>query len=306
MAEILVVDDISDNIKLLTFDLEDEGHIVRSASSGEDALISVDQQMPDLILLDIMMPGMSGIEVCQQLKQNDRFQDIPIILVSAKDLDDDIAKGLDIGAHDYVTKPYNYTVLSARMRSALRLKETQDKLTRANVHLRKLATTDPLTELYNRRHFFELSSKELARCHRFNKPMGILMIDIDHFKLVNDNWGHVTGDKLLQQLAITMQACFRELDILARIGGEEFAACLPETEIEGAMHAAERMKNAIESLVLEEDRGPLSVTASIGVAQRDETVLDLSYLLKQADEALYQAKAAGRNRVICAQTHLAN
>lgn len=302
MAKILVVDDIEDNRKLLELDLQDDDHEVLLAGSGEEALEIAVAQQPDLMLLDQNMPGMSGNQVLRKMRDDEQLKEIPVIVVTANDLDDEVIEALDLGANDYVTKPYSYPVLSARMRTSLRLKRSQDSLRRANKRLEIMATTDALTGLYNRRHFLELAGKELAKAKRFERSLTVAMIDIDHFKKINDEHGHDVGDRVLVEISKRFKAAFRETDIIGRLGGEEFGVCMSDTDHEGAFTSVERVRKAIcgEAFLISRFRPQenLDVTASIGYSTYAETDKDVAAILRRADHALYKAKRDGRNRAV--------
>lgn len=295
MATILIVDDIADNRQLLRFDLEDDQHKVIEAADGYACLEQVETNSPDLILLDMMMPGLSGMEVLERLKAAPSSQNIPVIMVSADDTDDLIISTLDIGAHDYVSKPVIYPVLAARIRSALRLKEAQQELFQANATLQQLASTDTLTGLYNRRHFINLAAAEISRARRHNRSVSLMMIDADHFKDINDNHGHAVGDQALVHIANTCKRLCRESDIIGRFGGEEFLICCPDTDVSGCCELAERIKQTMPKR--DEASSSLPVfTVSIGVCQylHGNT---LDECIARADAQLYRAKKSGRNQV---------
>lgn len=296
MAKILVVDDIEDNIKLLCFNLEDDEHKVITANDGYQCLEKAQQEQPDLILLDMMMPGISGTETLAQLQENPELKDIPVIMVSANDADDFIIEALDIGAHDYVAKPFIYPVLAARMRTALRLRENQLEMIQLNKRLSKLASLDPLTEAYNRRHFLELGNTEFAKAQRFKRPLSVIMLDVDKFKNINDTYGHPTGDAALKQLTQLCQNAGRSSEIVGRFGGEEFVLCCPDTNPAGSMALAERLRIAIEESTLEVDGKTLRYTASMGVTSIQDDDKNLNDMLRRADQLLYYSKENGRNR----------
>jgi len=295
MSRILVVDDIPANVEILSIHLHDEGYEVVEALSGKQALSILHlsnedgEEEIDLILLDVMMPIMSGLEVLAQIKKDPQTQNIPVILVTANADEHNVAEGLDMGAFDYIIKPYSLLVLLARVRTALREKERQDLL-------EKWATTDPLTEHFNRRHFFEMAHRELDRSYRLHSPLSFIMLDIDNFKKVNDQYGHLVGDMVLVRLAKILRQQLRSVDLCCRYGGEEFVLCLPDTHLEGAKDVAERIRLAIlQETIRSNDDLPLSISISLGVAdsQDDQSV---EGILKRADAALYQAKDGGRNQ----------
>lgn len=299
MTKILVVDDVEDNIVLLTFDLEDDGFDVESARSGQECLDRVAESRPDMILLDIRMPGISGLETLEILKKNEDTRTIPVIMVSATSGDHSVIRALDLGAHDFVSKPIEYPVLAARMRSALRLIQAKRDLEKANSELERLATRDSLTGINNRRNFFRLTEAELAKSVRHERNLALLMIDADHFKMINDSFGHAAGDEALLTITEVCAAVCRESDILARLGGEEFAICCPDTDLDGAYVLAERIRKQTETTLIEHNSSVFSVTLSIGVTtvipEQDKTITEV---LQRADNLLYQAKEMGRNRSV--------
>ena len=290
MARILTVDDVPTNLQILNVHLTDEQYEVVECHSGEAALneLAQDPESIDLILLDVIMPVMSGLEVLAQLKRNPLTEHIPVILITSNGEDQNVAEGLDMGAFDYIIKPYSQVVLLARVRAALREKERLDLL-------EKWATTDPLTELMNRRHFFELADRELAQSHRSGRPLSFIMLDIDFFKQVNDTHGHLVGDQVLIELAVLLKDQLRRVDFCGRYGGEEFVLCLPDTPAEGALEVAERIRSQVEQLAIDTPNGPLNFTISLGIAQNNNDK-SVEEILKRADDALYQAKEAGRNQ----------
>jgi two-component system cell cycle response regulator len=298
MPQILVVDDIAANIEILSAHLQDEGYQVLEAQSGQQALTLL-QANPldiDLILLDVMMPIMSGLDVLAHVKRNLDTEGVPVILVTANADDNNVAEGLDMGAFDYIIKPYSSVVLLARVRAALREKERLDLL-------EKWATTDPLTELYNRRHFFDLADRELERSRRLKSELSFIMLDIDFFKRVNDTYGHISGDSGLIQLANTLQTAMRKVDFCCRFGGEEFVLCLPDTSSGGALELAERIRKQVANTpVLTLDNQKIQIKISLGIASNNNDK-NVEAILQRADAALYQAKEAGRNQTKVAKTH---
>lgn len=297
MSRVLVVDDVQDNITLLSFDLEDDGFEVMKAYSGQQCLdFARDANKPDIILLDIHIPGISGIDTLKKLKSQATTCDIPVIMVSANNSDANIIEAIDIGAHDFVSKPIEYPVLAARMRSALRLANAQAELEKANEELNNLATKDPLTESYNRRYFFTLAQRETTKAERHIRVLSVLMIDIDHFKKINDTYGHAAGDQSLIELANRCREICRESDIFGRIGGEEFAICCPDTNLDGARILAERIRDAVSDIKVEQNGNTISFTLSIGVTQL-KIGESFDEALHRADEFLYLAKNNGRDRV---------
>lgn len=298
LQTILVVDDEPTNIQALGTLLKDE-YRIQVANSGEKALSLLQagqRPSPDLILLDIQMPGIDGYEVCRRLKEDPATSGIAIIFVTARDAASDEEHGLNLGAVDYIAKPFSPAIVRARVRTHMRLKRKTDLL-------EQYARLDGLTGIPNRRHFDELFDKEARRALRDGQPLSVLMIDIDHFKPFNDNYGHGAGDLCLQRVARALTgALLRPADQAFRYGGEEFVALLPGTDATGAADVAEQLRAAVEALAIPHEHASTAalVTLSLGVATLDpgqETASDAQGLLKRADEALYEAKKAGRNRV---------
>ncbi|MFL5319203.1 MAG: diguanylate cyclase [Myxococcaceae bacterium] len=316
---VLIVDDHNATISMVRNALAPQGYRFLEASDGTQALSVVRQHRPDLIIMDVEMPGLGGVEVCRIIKANQGetgFGFIPVILMTARQGAGKI-EGLELGADDYLVKPFDLLELSARVKSMLRLKALQDALVDKNRELDKanreldrkreellaLSRTDPLTGLFNRRYFEERLGMEFARSNRYRAPLSCLMMDVDHFKKVNDSYGHPFGDRVLQAVATVATGTLRDVDLLARYGGEEFIALLPETGPQEAHRVAERVREGIEALVFdwkstEGAKSKVKVTASLGVATFPVPSIDSSEsLLRAADDCLYAAKQAGRNRV---------
>lgn len=312
-ALILVVDDLKENLCFLAELLELEEYKVICASNGEEALTIINKYIPDLILLDLMMPKMSGIEMCKKLKSNAKFKEIPIIFLTASHETDDLIKSFEAGAADYITKPFNLPELFARVRTHLDLKMTRDQLQaslkeqqKLAQKLEKLATTDSLTEIANRRHFLDLANKELHRTHRYSNGFSLLMLDLDYFKNINDTFGHGVGDEILKNMTKTTAECLRNVDIFGRLGGEEFAILLPETELSQAQNVAERIRKQIAQITFQVQDQMVSITVSIGITVYQAQDCKIEDILKRADHALYQAKKEGRNRIVVAPTFVAD
>ena len=310
---VLVADDDRAVISLIRAGLSQGGYEFCEAFDGASALARIRDFKPDLILLDVEMPGLSGVEVCRIVKANpaeDAFGFVPVILMTARSTGK--VEGLELGADDYLIKPVDMLELSARVRSMLRLKTLQDELAtkcrdldrmnrdleKKGLELEQLARVDPLTNLYNRRFFEERFYVEFSRSQRYRVPLVCLMLDIDHFKRVNDTYSHQAGDKALRELALAMRRTLRDVDLLARYGGEEFVAVLPETAPRDGRLVAERLRVGVSSLTFEHDGKPLSITVSVGMSSYPMPgIADPEALLRAADDALYKAKELGRNRV---------
>ena len=295
--KILIVDDAETNLMILSNLLAEEGEII-SATDGVQAIALAEADLPDLILLDVSMPGMDGYEVCRRLKSDIRTRDIPIVFVTGRTEDNDQEKGLSLGAIDYILKPYSPLIVLARIRNHLALQKAHRDLKAANAELTRLATTDFLTGVWNRRRFMELGEAEVARVRRSGRSFGMAMMDVDHFKSVNDTHGHDAGDNVLRALAEACVDRLRNVDIVGRMGGEEFALILPETDPQGAMLTVERLREYLSELAIPIDSGTLTVTVSIGVTTVRDPSDTIEGALKRADEALYKAKGSGRNRTV--------
>ena len=292
--QLLIVDDQPLNIRLF-HEIFHADHEVFFATSGEDALEFCKTNYPDLILLDVVMPGLNGYEVCRRLKQDERTRDIPVIFVTAQSDASEEEDGLAAGAVDFIAKSASANVMRARVGTLIALKRQSDLL-------RQMARVDALTGLANRRHFDETLGSEWRRCTRSGNPLSLVMIDLDHFKLLNDHYGHQAGDSCLQQVSACLKAGFaRSHDLVARYGGEEFVCVMPETSLHGAEAKAQTLEKAVRALRIPHDKSSVAggiVTISLGVAVAMPNVGgDCAELMLCADRSLYMAKEAGRGQV---------
>ena len=253
---------------------------------------------PDLILLDIMMPDMDGYEVCKRLKEDSKTREIPVIFISAMSEVKDIVKGFKLGGVDYIVKPFREEEVLARVRSQLSIKKLFLEKNELIEKLDSLSRIDPLTGISNRRDMMEKLENEQSRFERYGKSFSVIMCDIDHFKKVNDQYGHDFGDYVLKEVAMLLKEQIRELDKLSRWGGEEFFIVLPETNLVGAVNVAEKMRESIESYSFEFGGETLKVSMSFGVSCHANAGVKLDDLLKEADQFLYRAKNQGRNTVV--------
>ena len=296
---VLVVDDESTNLLLLQHALRKSGYEVDTARSAFEAKEVLARALPDIILLDISMPEVSGLDLLRELRQTTATMTIPVMLVSALTDTDTIVEGLQWGANDYITKPVDVNVLLARVRTQLQTADRAKLLEAQAGTLAKLALTDALTGLVNRRGFSDVYAEEFARALRYGRPLVLAMLDLDHFKVINDLHGHSGGDAVLQAFAQTARGTLRSHDLLCRYGGEEFCAIMPETSVSVAATVAERVRSATEAMIVRHEGARVIVTVSIGLAGL-EPGMDVTpqELIEQADKAMYQAKAGGRNRVV--------
>lgn len=289
MKRLLVVDDDVESLAVARARLAGDEIEIACATGGRAGLEAAKSQNLDLILLDLDMPDMTGFDVCRILKADPELCMIPVLFLSGSGTSEDKVRGLDLGAVDYITKPFDDFELRARVRAAIRTKELQDLLIE-HAHI------DPLTGLPNRRALMDRLQMEWARMQRHGGVLSFIMADIDCFKRVNDTYGHSIGDKVLKEVARTIARQCRESDLPARYGGEEFAVVVPNEEISGAVQLAERCREGIEKANLTAKGEPIRPTASFGVAD-SAGVPSAELLVDRADHALYRAKAGGRNRV---------
>lgn len=292
LPKVLIVDDMKSNRQILASALDEDYQVV-TAESGTECIGICKQDPPDLVLLDIVMKDMDGYEVCKLLKSDPKTQSIPIIFVTALTEPDQEEQGLNLGAVDYITKPFHLPIIKARVRNHMMLKKKADML-------ESLSNIDGLTNVANRRKLTEVFNAEKNRCKRSKLPLSAIMLDIDYFKLFNDNYGHGLGDQCLEKVAAAISKTLqRPADLVARYGGEEFAVILPETSLEGAKKVAEHILAEINKLHIPHEPSPVGpyVTASLGVASSELGEGEYEFILKRADFALYEAKKSGRNRV---------
>lgn len=291
---ILVVDDATVNHLLIKGVLLDDYRIL-SVQNGSEMWKVLETNRPDLILMDVLMPEIDGFELTQKLTSHSEYSDIPIIFLTAKDSAKDLKKGFDSGGMDYIKKPFNNTELKARIKSVLRIKGLE-------YELKMLSVTDPLTQLYNRRHFFEVAVKELERNLRQEKKksLSLAILDIDHFKKVNDNFGHQAGDYILAEFAALIRRDIRRYDIPARYGGEEFVILFIDAEIDTALEILGRLKDRFTNSTFQHHSKEIHCSFSCGLVQLEECQthpITIDNLIRIADKRLYIAKEKGRNRI---------
>jgi len=297
--KILIADDDAMSRRLLGKTLEREGYDVIAVEDGSQALQQL--SLPDgprLALLDWMMPEVDGPSVCLEVRKQHERSYVHIVLLTSRDSKQDVVAGLEAGADDYLTKPWNPAELMARLRAGQRILQLEDRLVEARETMRFKATHDPLTSLFNRGVTMDLLARELTRTHRENGCMVVMLGDLDHFKDVNDQYGHLVGDEVLQEIARRLLGLVRSYDFVGRYGGEEFLVVLNNCDSDQAVGRAEEIRNKIAGQPVQTKCGPLSITMSLGVLASQDWDLSLAeQVLGEADVALYQAKADGRNCV---------
>ncbi len=302
-ALILVADDEPINRSLIQRRLERAGYQVLTAENGSEAVEKTLATLPDLVILDIMMPIMDGLEACRRIKDDETTRDVPVIFLSARDETEVKVSGLSMGANDYISKPFKAEELLARVDVAMRLKHERDNLrasaeeARAHAELaQERAVTDALTGLLNRYGLQRALAREHAEARRYERPLACLMIDLDDFKKINDTHGHSAGDTALKQVATILTKVVRRSDMVFRYGGEEFLVLLPETDLEGAAALAEKIRESASTRLFGDGEHFFKLTLSAGAAnlRHDESGNDM---IARADLALYHAKELGRNRV---------
>ena len=297
IPKILLVDDNRDNLRIVERLLEAENYHVKTAESGEEGLKAIDTYQPDLVLLDMNMPGMDGLKTIELLKRKENTA--AVVFVTANQKTKDVVKGLDAGALDYIIKPFSGLEFLARVRAQLRVKSLQDDLRAANRKLQGLVEIDDLTGLYNMRSVYEKLDQEIKRAFRHGHSLAAIMLDMDHFKGVNDNHDHLFGSHVLKEMGHLIKNNIRNHDFAARYGGDEFLICLSQTTKQGAREFCERLRKFIESHLFKNNEDEIRLTASMGCAVliNGKSLMDSRSLVRHADHKLYQSKQQGRNQV---------
>lgn len=295
--KILVVDDDSASLRITQRSLEFEGYQVETAASGREAIEKINSWRPHLVLLDMSMPGIDGLETLKALRAKGEY--VSVIFVSGKSETENVIRGLDAGADDYIRKPFDTLELLARVRSQLRIKDLNDSLSRANEKLKELVDIDDLTGLFNMRSLYKRLDFEIDRARRYRRSVCVLMMDMDHFKRVNDEHDHLFGSFVLAEVGKMIKENIRKVDFAARYGGDEFLVALMEIDRKGAEVFADRLRERIEKYTFTSDDHTIRLTASIGfaISSPAEHNIDARALVRLADQALYRAKQGGRNRV---------
>ena len=306
-ARLLIVEDSEPQGQHLKDTLERLGYEVEWAKTGIEALKACHRCRPSVVLLDLVLDDMDGYSVCRWLKLEEDTKDIPIIMTTVRRGVDDKVAGLNVGADDYLAKPIDERELEARIYAALRTQAARAELKKRNAqleemlhHAETLAITDSLTGLFNRRRFAEVVRREFVVTRRYKNDLSCIMVDLDHFKRVNDTHGHAAGDTVLQEVALVLGQNLREVDVAARYGGEEFALLLPHTSKHNALIVAERVQQRVRALEPMLDGQRVAITASFGVSDVKDVGDSGNWedLIRTADVALYQAKRSGRDRIV--------
>jgi len=296
--KVAIVDDDAAIRRLVRLFLTRAGYDTLECTTGGEARERLAAEPWDLAILDRRLPDLDGVLLCHELKSNPDFRARYIIMLTGETQQEDKIEGLELGADDYITKPFQYPELLARIRAGKRIVDLQKELMETNRRLELLSITDGLTKLNNHRYFQDELLRAFEESARYQRPLSLAMIDIDFFKKVNDTHGHAVGDEVLKAVANLFRESVRTTDLAARYGGEEFAVMMPETELDDAMLFAEKIRALIESEPIDTQAGPVPTTVSIGVASVPFTrVKGPKELIVAADKALYRAKKAGRNQV---------
>lgn len=297
---VLIVDDEPFTRLILRNFLEREGYQIVEAQNGREGLTLFNQLHPDIVLLDAIMPDMDGFECCTQLQTLDSHKHTPVLMITGLEDQESVDRAFAVGAMDYVTKPIHWPVLRQRVKRLIQQSQLQQQLEAVNLELQRLATIDGLTQVANRRRFEEYSNQEWQRMKREQRPLSMIICDVDFFKLYNDTYGHRVGDRCLQEIAQVIKNIVKcPGNLVARYGGEEFAVILPNIDTQAATHVADKICHAVRTLAIPHQNSQVSphVTISAGftteIPQLDS---DLEQMIAAADRALYQAKTAGRDR----------
>ena len=296
LPTVLIADD-SDTVRaLVRFELESAGYAVVEAENGEVALEQARTGVVDVVLLDVEMPVLDGHATIVQLKADPETAGLPVVFLTARSEGDDVVEALRLGAQDYLRKPPTTSELLARVGAALQVSQLRSELARRTQELDRMSRTDHLTGLFNRRHLDDVLQATAASSRRHSFPFTVLIVDVDHFKQVNDTAGHQAGDEVLQSVARRLSEALRTEDLVGRWGGEEFLVLAPHTDLVGGQVLADRLRADIEATAVPTSAGVLRVTVSIGGAAASEPGDGVEALLRAADRSLYACKAAGRNR----------
>jgi two-component system, cell cycle response regulator len=296
--KVAIVDDDAAIRRLVKLFLRRSGYETVEYATGTEARAEMSKGDWDLAILDRRLPDMDGVDLCAELKSNPSFKTRFIIMLTGEDEQEDKVQGLDLGADDYITKPFQSPELLARIRAGKRIVDLQKELMESNRRLEMLSVTDGLTKLYNHRYLQDELARAFEESQRYRRPLSLAIVDLDFFKKVNDTYGHAVGDEVLKAVSKMLQDSVRSTDVAARYGGEEFAVMMPETELDDAIAFAEKIRAMIETTPIETAAGAIKATTSIGVSAVPHTRIHAAKeLVVTADKALYRAKKNGRNQV---------
>ncbi len=298
--KILVIDDSPVILELLKKIIGGMADVI-TAPNGKIGLIKALESKPKLIVLDIRLPDIDGLKMCRAIKADHRTKHIPVILITGEETTEEAeSDGFAAGAADYICKPLKPAVVQARIKTQLDLYLREEALVKANSELQRMVSIDMLTTCLNRHYFLGIADAELSRMRRHGYAVTVAMLDIDHFKAINDTYGHAAGDDVLRAVGACMKECVRHEDSVGRMGGEEFAILLPVSDADGAMTVLDRMRERLAALSFDFAGRSFGMTVSLGIAEVFESDLKIEDALKRADKALYQAKEGGRNRIVVA------
>lgn len=295
--KVLIIDDDKDNRRLVSRLLQHEGCLVQEAHSGMDGVQMLSEFKPDLVILDINMEGLNGFQTLKIIRKREEF--ISVIFLTSKRDTEDVIRGLESGALDYICKPFNPLELIARVKCQLKFKESQDELREANRKLLSLVDIDDLTGLYNMRTIYDRINNEIERARRYKHSVAVFMMDMDDFKHVNDNHDHLFGSFVLAETGKIIKTTIRSVDFAARYGGDEFLICLVQTEPEGALRFADRLRKKLSEHEYVNGDDRMFLTASFGgcIIDSGKSLMDAQTMVRMADAKLYEAKANGKDRV---------
>lgn len=302
MKKVLIVEDTALTREMVKDTLSTENFTVVEAKDGLEGIRIAYEENPNLIILDVVMPRMDGFALCKILSQGSETRDIPIIMLTSKTSPTDVKKGLEAGAVDYIKKPFDKVELLARVESALRVKSYKTQINYLKTKLKELSSTDELTNLKNAGYFWDYLNREVNKIPRLKKPLSLIIIDIDNFKKINDNLGHLAGDRVLKEIATTLTVNLRRYDLLARYGGEEFVVVLIDTDEDEALKVAEDLRKRVGETAFKENGKSFNVSASFGIAslipEMPKNSMNTISLFERADKALNEAKEKGKGKCV--------
>lgn len=296
---VLVVDDDKESLDSLSAFVTEEGHTVTTAQDAESALHRIRAWKPHLILLDVNMPGTSGLDLIPRIRSLTADDYVSVILVSASLTLEEVSKALDLGADDYLSKPFRATELLTRVRTMLRFKELQDSLKRSQQRVEELSTHDELTGLLNMRALLRRGEEEVMRCRRFRKPISALLVNVDQFSSINENADFLFGNYILKEVGALIKRAVRSVDMVARLGGDEYFVILPETDLAGAEYVAQRIRDMMTSAEFKSEKHSAKATSCIGIAgfNNEHQGTGITELFRNSNESLKTAKIGGTNRI---------